>query len=113
MRIDASSFSPFAAARPARNRLMLPVLCAAVFLAQLDTSVANLAIRSIGEHFAASMSARQWIIDSYNLVYAAFLLTGGLLADLFGRRFDCAMITPVESCLSPTGSRWNGAASPR
>lgn len=86
MRIDASDFSSFAAARPARNRLTLPVLCAAVFLAQLDTSIANLAIRSIGEHFSAPMSALQWIIDSYNLVYAALLLTGGLLADLLGRR---------------------------
>jgi EmrB/QacA subfamily drug resistance transporter len=86
MRIDAREFSSFAAARAARNRLTLPVLCAAVFLAQLDTSIANLAIRSIGEHFAASMSALQWIIDSYNLVYAALLLTGGLLADLLGRR---------------------------
>jgi MFS transporter, DHA2 family, methylenomycin A resistance protein len=86
MRIEAREFSSFAAARPARNRLTLPVLCAAVFLAQLDTSIANLAVRSIGEHFAASMSALQWIIDSYNLVYAALLLTGGLLADLLGRR---------------------------
>jgi EmrB/QacA subfamily drug resistance transporter len=86
MRIDAREFSSFAGAEPARNRLTLPVLCAAVFLAQLDTSIANLAIRSIGEHFAAGMSALQWIIDSYNLVYAALLLTGGLLADLLGRR---------------------------
>ena len=86
MRIQAREFSSFAAARPARNRLTLPVLCAAVFVAQLDSSIANLAIRSIGEHFAASMSALQWIIDSYNLIYAALLLTGGLLADLLGRR---------------------------
>jgi len=44
MRIEAREFSSFAAARPARNRLTLPVLCAAVFLAQLDTSIANLAV---------------------------------------------------------------------
>ena len=108
MRFDASSFSSFAAVRPARNRLTLPVLCAAVFLAQLDTSIANLAIRSIGEHFAAGMSALQWIIDSYNLVYAALLLTGGLLADLLGRRLIFMAYTwsvPVgECCLASPAS---------
>ena len=28
----------------------------------------------------------QWVIDAYNLVYASFILTGGALGDLFGRR---------------------------
>jgi EmrB/QacA subfamily drug resistance transporter len=58
----------------------------AVLVAQLDTSIANLAIAPIGRQFGASLSALQWVIDSYNLVYAALLLTGGLLADLLGRR---------------------------
>jgi EmrB/QacA subfamily drug resistance transporter len=55
-------------------------------IAQVDTSVVNLATRPIGAHFAADVGALQWVIDSYNLVYAALLLTGGLLADLLGRR---------------------------
>ncbi|MGD8709664.1 MAG: MFS transporter [Ectothiorhodospiraceae bacterium] len=66
--------------------LILATLCAAVLVAQLDTSVVNLAARPIGQYFHAGMGKLQWILDSYNLVYAALLLTGGLFADLTGRR---------------------------
>ncbi|MBV9288854.1 MAG: hypothetical protein JO288_13720, partial [Hyphomicrobiales bacterium] len=73
MRHDTRIFPSSAPGRAARNLLTLPVLCAAVLVAQLDTSVANLAIHPIGRHFAADMSALQWVIDGYNLVYAALL----------------------------------------
>ncbi|WP_211886348.1 MFS transporter [Plastoroseomonas hellenica] len=69
-----------------RHRLTLLTLCIAVLIAQLDTSVVNLAVRPIGEHFRAGVGALQWVVDSYNLLYAVLLLTGGLLADLLGRR---------------------------
>src|SRR5699024_10162451 len=36
--------------------------------------------------FDTSTGALQWVIDSYNLLYAVLLLTGGQLADLYGRR---------------------------
>ncbi len=36
--------------------------------------------------FDAGIGALQWVIDSYNLAYAVLLLSGGLLADLYGRR---------------------------
>jgi MFS transporter, DHA2 family, methylenomycin A resistance protein len=32
------------------------------------------------------VGALQWVVDSYNLIYAVLLLTGGLLADVYGRR---------------------------
>jgi EmrB/QacA subfamily drug resistance transporter len=66
--------------------LTLATLCMAVLVAQLDTSVVNLAVRPIGDDFRVGMGALQWIVDSYNLFYAVLLLTGGLLADLYGRR---------------------------
>jgi EmrB/QacA subfamily drug resistance transporter len=69
-----------------RHWLTLPTLCAAVLIAQIDTSVVNLATRPIGDYFNAPVDALQWVVDSYNLVYAALLLSGGLLADLIGRR---------------------------
>mgnify|MGYP001030764402 CR=1 FL=1 len=71
---------------PARRWLTLTTLCLAVLVAQIDTAVVNLATRPIGAYFSASVTALQWVIDSYNLVYAVLLLTGGLLADLYGRR---------------------------
>ena len=69
-----------------RHPLTLATLCLAVLVAQLDTAVVNLATRPIGAHFHAGVGALQWVLDSYNLVYAVLLLTGGLLADLYGRR---------------------------
>lgn len=69
-----------------RRWFTLATLCMAVLIAQLDTSVVNLALRPIGRYFTAGIASLQWILDSYNLAYAVFLLTGGLLADLYGRR---------------------------
>lgn len=69
-----------------RERLVLLTLCLGVLVAQLDTSVVNLAIQPIGRAFGASVSALQWVLDGYNLAYAVLLLSGGLIADLYGRR---------------------------
>lgn len=71
---------------PATRSLALGTLCLAVLIAQVDTSVVNLAVQQIGEYFKSSVSTLQWVVDGYNLTYAALLLTGGLLADLYGRR---------------------------
>ncbi len=68
------------------RRLTLATLCLAVLLAQVDSSVVNLAVQLIGAAFRADVAALQWVIDAYNLVYAVLLLSGGLLADLYGRR---------------------------
>jgi EmrB/QacA subfamily drug resistance transporter len=72
--------------RDTPGAMTLLTLCLAVLVAQVDTAVVNLATRAIGDHFSAGVIALQWVIDSYNLVYAVLLLTGGLLADLYGRR---------------------------
>ena len=64
----------------------LLTLCLAVLVAQLDTAVVNLGTHRIGSYFHASVGALQWVVDAYNLTYAVLLLTGGLLADLIGRR---------------------------
>lgn len=66
--------------------MTLLTLCLAVLIAQIDTSVVNLALHSIGQYFHTDVSLLQWTVDGYNLTYAALLLTGGLLADLYGRR---------------------------
>lgn len=69
-----------------RPELVLVATSLGVLLAQIDTSVVNLAVKSIGADLHSGVSAMQWIIDSYNLVYASLLLTGGTLGDLYGRR---------------------------
>lgn len=66
--------------------MVLLTMCLAVLVAQVDTSVVNLAVRPIGAALGAGVAGMQWVVDAYNLTYAVLLLTGGLLADLFGRR---------------------------
>lgn len=72
--------------RQTDRRLALLALCLAMLVAQVDTAVANLATHAIGESFDVGVNTLQWVIDGYNLVYAALLLTGGVLADMKGRR---------------------------
>ena len=69
-----------------QRALVLLTLCLGVLVAQVDTSVVNLAMHPIGAAFHVSVAALQWVLDGYNLTYAVLLLTGGLLADLYGRR---------------------------
>ena len=68
------------------RRWLLVTMCLAVLLAQVDTSVVNLAVHAIGTGLNASVNNLQWVLDGYNLAYAVLLLTGGLLCDLYGRR---------------------------
>jgi MFS transporter, DHA2 family, methylenomycin A resistance protein len=69
-----------------RPRLVLIATSLGVLFAQIDTSVVNLAVKSIGADLHAGVSEMQWVIDSYNLVYASLLLTAGTLGDIYGRR---------------------------
>jgi MFS transporter, DHA2 family, methylenomycin A resistance protein len=77
-------------ARPAAAVPHAPLVLLAtslgVLIAQVDTSVVSLAVKRIGADLGSTVSAMQWMIDAYNLAYASFLLTGGALGDLFGRR---------------------------
>ena len=82
----SDSSTPDASASKRRHGRALAALCLAVLVAQVDTAVVNLAMHRIGGDLGAGMGALQWVLDGYNLVYAVLLLTGGLLADLCGRR---------------------------
>ena len=66
--------------------LVLLAMSLGVLIAQIDTSVVNLAVKEIGASLGAGVTALQWVVDSYNLVYASLLLTAGTLADRYGRR---------------------------
>ena len=55
-------------------------------LAGIDATVVNVALPSIGDSFEASFTSLQWVVTSYALTLAAFILLGGVLGDRFGRR---------------------------
>jgi EmrB/QacA subfamily drug resistance transporter len=57
-----------------------------VFMLLLDITIVNVALPDIERSFHASLSDLQWVISAYALTLAAFLLTAGSLADLYGRR---------------------------
>lgn len=61
-------------------------MCAGMFLVQLDVTVVNVALPSIGADLDADLAALQWVVDGYAVVLAALLLTGGALGDVFGHR---------------------------
>lgn len=66
--------------------LILVVLCAAVFMLLLDSTVVNIAQRKIQIGLGATLSEIQWVLDSYILAYAVLLLSFGRLGDIFGRK---------------------------
>jgi EmrB/QacA subfamily drug resistance transporter len=55
-------------------------------MAMIATTVVNLGLHAIQGDLHVSLNVLQWVLDIYNLVYAGFILTGGVLGDLFGRR---------------------------
>lgn len=73
-------------ARDPRRWLILAVMCFALFMAMLDNTVVNVAIPTIKKDLNAGLSGIQWIIDGYTLLFASFMLTGGTVGDLYGRK---------------------------
>jgi EmrB/QacA subfamily drug resistance transporter len=64
----------------------LIVVSIATFMLLLDITIVNVALPEIERALDADFADLQWVIDAYALTLAAMLLTGGSLADLFGRR---------------------------
>jgi EmrB/QacA subfamily drug resistance transporter len=57
-----------------------------LFMIMLDNTVVNVALPSIQRDLGVGLSELQWIVTGYALTFAAFMLTGGKLADHYGRR---------------------------
>jgi EmrB/QacA subfamily drug resistance transporter len=66
--------------------LALLVLCMGFFMILLDTTIVNIAIPSIIDGLHATLDQILWVLNSYVLVYAVFLITASRLGDRFGQR---------------------------
>jgi EmrB/QacA subfamily drug resistance transporter len=64
----------------------LALLCAVQFMVVLDVAIVNVALPSIQLDLGFSQENLQWVISAYALVFGGFLLLGGRLADILGRR---------------------------
>src|SRR3954451_21252900 len=69
-----------------RRWLALGLLCVSQFVVVLDASIVNVALPSIGRALDFSEENLQWVVNAYVLVFGGFLLLGGRMADLLGRR---------------------------
>src|ERR1700760_130745 len=66
--------------------LILAALLLAAFLVNLDTTMVNVALPAMVRELHATTTQLQWVVDAYNLVFAALLLTFGSLFDRYGRK---------------------------
>lgn len=85
MTLFTSAVAPATATAP-RRWLAFAVLLAGAFLPPLDFFIVNVALPSIRQGLGATPAQIEWVISAYAATYAVFLITGGRLGDLFGRR---------------------------
>jgi EmrB/QacA subfamily drug resistance transporter len=66
--------------------IVLLISCAAQFMVVLDIAIVNVALPSIQQALGIGQSTLQWVVIAYGLMLGGFLLLGGRMADLLGRR---------------------------
>src|SRR6202000_3528672 len=66
--------------------LVLVALLPASFVINLDTTLVNVALPTLTRELGATTAQLQWVVDAYNLVFAALLLTSGSLSDRLRRK---------------------------
>ena len=64
----------------------LGALAFALFMIMLDNTVVNVALPSIQRDLGIGLSELEWTVNAYALTFAVLMLSGGKLADFFGRR---------------------------
>ncbi len=69
-----------------RPILVLAVVLVAALAINVETTIVNVALPTLNSALGASTRGLQWIVDAYNLAFAALVLAGGTVGDRFGRR---------------------------
>ena len=69
-----------------QGKLILALVCGVAFLDFVDASIVNVALPSIRGDLGFSVQSLQWVLSAYLLTYGGFMLLGGRMADLLGRR---------------------------
>ncbi len=71
---------------PRAKNAALVLLAMTQFVIVIDASIVNVALPSIGRGLSFSRADLSWVVNAYTLTFGGFLLLGGRLADLVGRR---------------------------
>src|ERR1700745_2400040 len=69
-----------------KKPLILISLLLAAFVINPDTTIVNVALPTLARELHASNSQLQWVVDAFNLLFAASVLAAGSLSDRFGRK---------------------------
>ncbi|MEV4381052.1 MFS transporter [Streptosporangium sp. NPDC049644] len=69
-----------------RRGLLLLVIGLAGFVTTLDNTVVTVALPTLQAELGASLAALEWVVTGYVLTFSGFMLAGGRLADVYGRR---------------------------
>src|SRR5215471_5305264 len=86
-----------------RGVAILLLLSLVQFMDILDASILNIALPSIKNDLGFSQQSLQWVVNGYILTYGGFLLLGGRMADLLGRRLVLVTGLSVFAGASLTG----------
>jgi EmrB/QacA subfamily drug resistance transporter len=94
-----------------RKWLALALLLGVQFMVVLDIAIVNVALPSIQTDLGFSQSNLQWVISAYALLFGGFLLLGGRVADLIGRRrVFIAGLVVFGSASLVSGLAWSDTA---
>ena len=66
--------------------IVLVLVCMAQFMVILDATITNVALPTIQRDLGFSTTSLQWVVNAYTLLFGGFLLLGGRLGDLIGRK---------------------------
>jgi len=90
------------------NSLTLAAMSLGYVVVQLDVTIVNVAINSIGSSVGGSLADLQWIVNAYTITFAAFILTAGALGDRIGARrvfmagFAIFVLASLACALAPS-----------
>lgn len=79
----------------------LVAVCLGTFMLLLDVTIVTVALPAIQRALHSSFSDLQWIVDAYALTLAAFLLTAGSLAGMYGLWVPETLSLPLNWCFLP------------
>jgi len=84
--VDAGDGQGGRTANRQRRGLILLALCLAALIINIDITIVNVTLPSLVRELGATTTNLQWVVDAYNLVFAALILAAGSLSDRIGRK---------------------------
>jgi EmrB/QacA subfamily drug resistance transporter len=85
------------------NWMALFAMGAAVFLIANDFSAINVALPTMESDFHTNINTIQWVVNAYALTFGVLIVTGGRLADMFGRRLSFFVGAGIFAAMSAAG----------